>query len=112
MVIQIISVIEDKEVEADNFCKNDKDVFLDTFSKSLLKMRKLLREPEFGNVDTSDSEENGSSVKSYNEKISNQWKKWENLSKEVILNNPVSMYKIKKKKKHFFSHHTYVGFQF
>ncbi|KAG8178215.1 hypothetical protein JTE90_026983, partial [Oedothorax gibbosus] len=89
MVIQIISVVESKKIEEDNFNESDKNFFLDTFSKSLFKMRKLLRESEFGNADASDSEENGTSLKDYSEKVSNQWKKWEQLSKEEVIHDSI-----------------------
>ncbi|XP_055941104.1 spatacsin-like isoform X2 [Argiope bruennichi] len=95
MVIQIIAVIDSKEIDV-YFNQENKNVFLSSFSNILLKMREFLRDPDSDSPASSDDKDIGNFNENYSPEVLNQWKKWKKLSPEEviqdsILNNTIPM---------------------
>ncbi|GFQ79912.1 spatacsin [Trichonephila clavata] len=96
MIIQIIAIIDSKETDVSYFMKDDRNAFLSTFSKILLKMREFLHEAEIESPKEPKSKDIGHFTENLSPEILNQWKKWKKLPaeeviQESILNNTIPM---------------------
>ncbi|GFT33799.1 spatacsin [Trichonephila clavipes] len=84
MIIQIIAIIDSKESDVSYFMKDNRNAFLSTFSKILLKMREFLHEAEIESPKESKSKDIGHFTENLNPEVLNQWKKWKKLPAEGI----------------------------
>ncbi|XP_035221340.1 spatacsin-like isoform X2 [Stegodyphus dumicola] len=96
MVIQILSVIEQKNADDRTFLKKDKDVLLSKFSGFILNMRKLLREQDSSSTDISENESENSTEQCFSCDILKLWTDWkerpnDEIIKESLLNGTIPL---------------------
>ncbi|XP_054720873.1 spatacsin-like [Uloborus diversus] len=104
MVIQILEVIQSKKSDENLFLGSEKTSILKKFSSFLLEMRKLLREENASSSVAAHDEEDVSSMRNtFNITLLSQWRKWENLDYEDIIQDSLLNGTIPMAQSYFFS---------